>query len=152
LDLVASYERFQGDATLGEAFDFSGQAWSAGLVFSVPIGNVAAKSVLVRAEIEQARLQQRLLQTKRQIELEVRATVIKLRRSLERMRVLIAGVEQAQGKLELAKARFALGLATNLDITDAQEDLLDAETDLLSSIVDYNIGLAELEARIAGPI
>jgi outer membrane protein TolC len=152
LDLVASYERFQGDSTLGEAFDFSGEGWSAGLVFSVPIGNVAAKSTLARAEIEHARLQQRLVQTKRQIELEVRAAVIKLSRSLERMKVLIAGVEQAQGKLEFAKARFVLGLATNLDITDVQEDLLDAETDLLSAIVGYNIGLAELEARIAGPM
>jgi outer membrane protein TolC len=78
--------------------------------------------------------------------------VIKLRRSLERMTVLTAGVEQARGKLEFAKARFALGLATNLDITDAQEALLNAETDLLSAIVDYNVGLAELEARIAAPV
>lgn len=152
LDLVASYERFEGEATFGGAFDFTGEAWNAGLVFSVPIGNVAARSALTRAQIEHTRLQQRFLQTKRQIELEVRDAVIKLRRSLERMSVLIAGVEQAQGKLEFARARFALGLATNLDITDAQEDLLDAETDLLSAIVDYNVGLAELEARIAGPI
>ena len=68
------------------------------------------------------------------------------------MKTLRALVDQAQGKLDFAQARFALGLATNLDITDAQEDLLGAETDLLEAIVDYNIGLAELEARIAGPI
>lgn len=152
VDFVASYERFQGDSTFGEAFDFQGEAWSAGVTVSVPIGNVAAKSALARARIEHTRLQKQLEQTKRQIELEVRAAVIKLRRSLERMTVLTAGVEQARGKLEFAKARFALGLATNLDITDAQEALLNAETDLLSAIVDYNVGLAELEARIAAPI
>jgi outer membrane protein TolC len=54
--------------------------------------------------------------------------------------------------MEVAKGRFSLGLATNLDIIDAQEDLLDAETDLLQAVVDYNIGIAELEASIAGSL
>ncbi len=152
VDLVASYERFQDNSSVSKAFGFSGEAWSAGLVFSVPIGNVAAKSALARTKIEHVRLQQRLVQTRRRIELEVRDAVIKLHRSLEGMKALITNVENSQGKLEFARSRFALGLATNFDITDAQEDLLDAETDLLSAIVDYNIGLAELEARIAGPI
>jgi outer membrane protein TolC len=152
VDLVASYERFEDNSSVSKAFGFSGEAWSAGLVFSVPIGNVAAKSALARTKIEHVRLQQRLVQTRRRIELEVRDAVIKLHRSLEGMKALITNVENSQGKLEFARSRFALGLATNFDITDAQEDLLDAETDLLSAIVDYNIGLAELEARIAGPI
>jgi outer membrane protein TolC len=54
--------------------------------------------------------------------------------------------------LEVAKARFALGQADNFDITDAQEDLLQAQSDLLEATADYNIGLAELEASIAGPV
>ena len=58
----------------------------------------------------------------------------------------------SEGKLEIAKSRFALGVATNLDITDSQKDLLDAEIDLLESIRDYNIGLAELERSVGGPI
>jgi hypothetical protein len=29
---------------------------------------------------------------------------------------------------------------------------LNAETDLLKAIVDYNVGLAELESSVAGPI
>jgi outer membrane protein TolC len=61
-------------------------------------------------------------------------------------------IDQATGKLEVAKARFVLGQATNLDVTDARESLLGGETDLLTAIVDYNMVLAELEARIGGPI
>lgn len=152
LDLVASGARAQEGTTTGKAFELDGWSWSAGLAFSVPLGNVAARSALTRARIEHARLQHELLRTKRQVEIEVRTAVIRLRESLDRMRARQAGVENAQGKLEIAKARFALGAATNQDITDAQEDLLDAETDLLTAIVDYNIGLAELEARIAGPV
>ncbi|MGH9892679.1 MAG: TolC family protein, partial [bacterium] len=86
---------------------------------------------------------------RRQIELEVRAIAIKLRRSVERMKVLTIAIEQAKGKLEVGRTQFALGQATNLDITDAQQSLLNAETDLLAAIVDHQVGLAELEAALA---
>jgi outer membrane protein len=152
VDLVTSYGRSQDHSTFERSLAFRGQAWGAGLVFSAPLGNVAAKSALSRAGIEQARLQQELLQRKRQVEQEVRSAVIKLRSSSERMKARSMIVEQARGKMEVARGRFALGLATNLDIIDAQEDLLDAETDLLQAVVDYNIGIAELEASTAGSL
>ena len=106
----------------------------------------------VRARIEHARFETQLVQTKRLVELQVRTAEIRLRTSLERMKPLAVSVEQAEGKLEIAQARFALGQATNKDVTDAQEDIRDGESDLLRSIVDYDIGLAELEASIAGQI
>jgi outer membrane protein TolC len=109
VDLVGSYERSESDSTFGKSTDLDGEAWSAGLTFSVPIGNVAAKSDLIRAEREHALLQEELLQTKRQIELEVRANVIRLRRNLERIKPLQVEIEQAKSKLEVARARFALG-------------------------------------------
>ncbi len=152
LDLAASYGRNQTAPSFGKSFSLSGDAWSVGLLFSVPIGNVAARSALAQAEIERSRLQEQLSQMKRQVELEVRAAVIKLQKSLERMRALTAAIDQAKGKLEVGRAQFALGQATNLDITDAQQALLSSESDLLAAMVDYNVGLAELEARIAGTI
>jgi outer membrane protein TolC len=152
VDLVGSYERSQSDSTFGESTDLDGEAWSAGLTFVVPIGNVAAKSDLIIAKREHALLQQEFLQTKRLIELEVRANVIRLHRSQEAVKPLVVEIEQAKGKMEIARARFALGEASNLDITDSQEDLLEAEIELLEAIVDYKIALAELEASIAGPL
>ncbi len=149
---MASYDKGQTGSTLGRALDFRGRGWSVGVLFSYPIWNQAAKSELAKAEIEHRRLEETLRKTQRQIELEVRDSVIKITRSLERIKPLTISVEQAKGKLEIAKARFALGQTTNFDITDAQEDILDAETDLLRAIVDYNIGLAELEAQIAGTL
>ena len=121
-----------------------------GLVFSVPMGNVAAKAELKRAEIEYERFLRERLQLKRQIELEVRAAVVKLRRSLERTNTLNEVIDHAKNLLRVAKGRFVLGVTTNEDVTDAQEDLLDAETDLLDAKVSYNIGLTELEASIGG--
>jgi outer membrane protein TolC len=151
-DLVASYGRAQTRSIFSRSLELGGDVWSAGVVFSFPIGNVAARATLSQAEIEQSRLQLALTQTKRQIELEVRTAVIKLQKSVERIRALTVAIEQAKGKLEVGKVQFALGQATNLDITDAQQAILSAEVDLLTAIVDYNIGQAELEASIAGPL
>jgi outer membrane protein len=152
LDLVATYGKPHVASTFGRSLEFRGDTWSAELVVSVPIGNVAARSALAQAEIQKKRIQQELAQVQRQIELQVRAAVIKLRRSVERMRVLSISTGQAQGKLEVARARFALGQADNFDITDAQQDLLEAQTDLLTAMAEYKIGLAELEASIAEPV
>ena len=152
VDLTAAYGRAQTGTTVGRALDFRGDEWAAGLLFSYPLGNVAARSLLSRARIEHARFETQLVQTKRLVELQVRTAEIRLRTSLERMKPLAVSVEQAEGKLEIAQARFALGQATNKDVTDAQEDIRDGEIDLLRSIVDYDIGLAELEASIAGQI
>lgn len=152
VDLVASYGKSQtGSTFFGQNLGLK-DLWTAGIVFSIPLGNVAATSALARAELEHERFKQELVQRQRLVELEVRAAVIKLHKNLERMTALRVVLDQAKGKLDVAKARFALGLATNLDITDAQADILNAETDLLKATVDYNIGLAELEASIAGPI
>ena len=116
VDLVGSFKKAQAGSTLGNSLDLKGHAWSVGVVLSYPIWNVAAKSELARAGIEHKRLGETLQRAKRQIELEVRSSVIKINRSLESIKPLQVSVEQAKGKLEIAKARFALGQTTNFDI------------------------------------
>jgi outer membrane protein TolC len=82
----------------------------------------------------------------------VRGVVIELGSRLARLRALTATVEESRALVQVATARYQHGLANNLDITDAQDDLRDAETDLLRAVADYEIGLALLEARIASPL
>ena len=152
LDLVASYGRAHTTYTSTGSIGVAGDVWTAGLVASFPLGNVAARSTLSQAELERKRFLIELEQTKRNVEIGVRAAVIKLRKSVERIKSLTIAIEQAKGKLEVGKAQFVLGQATNLDITDAQQAILNAETDFLTAIIGYNIGLAELEASVAGSI
>ena len=149
LDLVASYGRTEIGSAFGRSLGLGGDVWSAGLVFSIPIGNVAAKAALAQAELAHARLLNDFEQTRRQIELQVRAIATRLRTTLERMKSLTVAIEQAKGKLEVGRAQFSLGQVTNLDITDAQQSLLNAETDLLTAILGYKSGLADLEAALA---
>ena len=138
--------------SLGNALNFQGDVWTTGLVFSVPIGNGAARTTLAQAKIEHDRVGQELAQTERGVELQVRATMIKLRTDLERIRARAAELEQSKGKLEQAEARFARGSGSSLDVTGVRDKLLAAKTDLLKSVVDYDVGLAELEAVLGGSI
>jgi outer membrane protein TolC len=152
LDLIGSYRGDQEAPSFARTGDLRGRDWTAGVLFSVPIGNVAARADLAQANVQRMRLERTLVQAKRQVELEVRDAVIRLERSRNSTQMFSMAIEQLRGKLEVAQGQFALGLATNLDITDAQEDLLDTQTELLSALAEYQVGLAELEASVAGPL
>lgn len=129
-----------------------GSNWRVGGLVEIPLGNIAARRRLNAAKVQQARVEREYTQSQREIELEVREIEIRLRESIRRLRDLIRGVEQARAKREIALARFELGRADNLDITDAEEDLVSAQSDLLRAVVDYASNIALLETRIASPI
>ena len=152
LDLVGSYGRSQTGFNARRAFDLSGHSWTAGFDFSIPFGNVAARSNLAKARTDRARIERRYVAEERRIELEVRSFEITLRRNIGELKANTKGLEQARAKREIASVRFQLGLADNFDITDADQDLIDAETELLTAITEYAINLARIEAAIVRPI
>jgi len=140
------YGRYRPD------YRFESFEWAAGLGFEMPLGNVEPRARLKQSELEHLRLKREQTRTRRDIELEVRETEIRLRENLQRLRSLAVGVESARSKREIARGRFEMGLANNLDITNADEELIQAESQLLSALADYATNLAFLEARIAGPL
>jgi len=152
VDFVGTFGRAQTDTSFGRSLGFDGHALAAGVVFSIPIGNVAATENFRRAKLEHTRLSRELLQRQRQVELEVRSAVTRLRTNLEAISAQQSVLELVRKEVEIAKARFALGFDSNFDIIEAQEDLLDAEVDLKTAIIDYNIALAELEASVGGTL
>jgi len=143
LDVTGTYQ---------PGFDWESYNWKAGLGFAYPLGNVAARSHLKQAELQHHRVRREFVRQKRDIDLEVREIEIRLRESVERLRNLTSQVENARSKGEIARGRFEMGMANNLDIRNADEELILSESLLLEALVDYATNLALLEARIAGPI
>jgi outer membrane protein TolC len=133
-------------------FDWQSYNWTAGLGFDYKIGNVAGRSRVSQANIEHDRVRREYMRARRDIDLEVREIEIRLRENVERVRNLTLQVENSRSKGEIARGRFEMGLANNLDITNADEQLIRAETLLLEALVAYATNVAELEARIAGPL
>jgi len=133
-------------------FDWKSWNWNAGVAFDYPIGNVGPQSRLARHRALRGQTRREFVRQKRDIELEVRGVEIRLREGIERLKSLILQVENARNKGEIARGRFEMGLASNLDITDADAELVRAESMLLAALVDYASNRALLEARIGGPL
>jgi len=132
--------------------DWKSYNWNAGLTFRYQLGNVGGKSQYKQARLQNVKLNHELARKKRDVELEVREIEIRLRESVQRLKNITIGVQSARSKGEIARGRFEMGLASNLDITNADEELVQAESALLEALVDYASNLAELEARIGGQL
>jgi outer membrane protein len=152
IDFVGTYRRDDEANGAAKALGFNNHFWVAGVEFEIPFGNVAARERMREFALQHARVERELESQKRIIELEVRTETVSLRKNLDEVEVQTNKVEQARTKLEIARVRYQRGIADNFDVTDAQTDLVEAESDLLAAIVDYNNGLARLEASIAGPL
>jgi len=80
---------------------------------------------------------------RQQIELEVRLALDSLRLAEEQVKVAEEGVTLAQRELEHARRRYLAGVATSLEVTDAQTRLSRARDNYLDALYAYNL------ARIA---
>ena len=138
--------------TFQPGFDWASYNWDAGLSFRMPIGNRAPRARYKQAESLRSAAQTELMRTQRDIELEVREFEIRLRENIERVESLSYAVQSARSKREVAIGRFEMGLANNLDVVNANEELIRSESELLAAITDYVANVAFLEAAIGGQL
>ena len=126
--------------------------WQGGVEVAVPFLNKTRGSAHEAAKLRVRRGQELLEDAQRQIVLQVRDATRNLRRIEERISVLDKEIQGAREKVEFANVNFQLGRASNLDITDAQEDLVNAESDYVDEVVGYRVELARLERLLGGAL
>lgn len=73
------------------------------------------------------------------------ATLVSAR---ERLDVASLGVTTAEQSLELARGRYEAGLATAVDLTDAQTGLAQARAELVQARADHDTSVAQMEKWI----
>lgn len=129
---------------------FIGESWFVGGRVEFPLFDGGLR----RAELRQAksRLEQGRLTTTRlaeQIDLDVTRAGL----SLEAVtRVLESRQDQhrfAAKNFEMVSKQFTFGLATNLDVLDANQTLIEAERDVIAGTYDRHLAILELQ-RSAG--
>jgi len=99
-----------------------------------------------RAELNQAEAQ--LAQTQEQVNLEVeaaRAELVRARALMDARRQTVNWASRAQ---HLASVRFANGIATPLEVSDARLALQQAQVNEAQATRDYLLGIAELERAL----
>jgi outer membrane protein TolC len=91
------------------------------------------------AEAQLRRTQLTLTQTQRELEAEVRRTLVVLQSQLETARIARENREAAVQSLTLQEERFRAGAGSTLEVRDAQLRLTQAELSLLESRIDVEI-------------
>lgn len=155
LDVTLLYGRANG--AIGSTDTFRNtrrgeRTWQGGVEITMPLLNKTLGSAHRAAQLRLEQGQKLLDEARRQVVLQVRDSARNLRRIEERLSVLEIEIRGARDKVEFANVNFQLGRASNLDITDAQEDLVNAESDYVDEAVDYRVELARLERILGGAL
>jgi outer membrane protein TolC len=143
---------FQGfpDNALPPGFDQWRKDWSVALTLSVPIFDgfrTRGQVDQAKAELNVARLEES--QLREALELELEAALAEYRNVRAQIRARRQTVVLAERTLELADARFANGLSTQLEVSDAALLLDQARVNEVQALYDYVQVLARLE-RLSG--
>jgi len=153
LSLSTTYSEQAFPANVFPATDQFRRGWSGDLKLAFPIflgfktaGSIErARAGLLRAEAQRD-------QARRQVELEV----AQARAEVQRARALIVArretVRQARRAQHLAGVRYANGMATQLEVSDARVAQQLAEVNEVQATRDYFVALARLERALGRPV
>ncbi|MEJ2230668.1 MAG: TolC family protein [Nitrospirales bacterium] len=86
-----------------------------------------------------------------QVALEVRDALLTLSSAKEQVVVAEEGLKLALTELELSRERFAVGVATNIEVTDAQTRVAQARDNLIEGLFTFNASRLSL-ARAQGQL
>ncbi len=148
---VRSVGRHFGDAD-EDFFDADGaRTWTAGGVFSIPLGNVTARAEARRADLELRKARTQVRRVEQSIVLDVREAIRNMLSAQE-------GVEAAERRRLAAAEQFRAegirlehGESTPFDVLQRERDLVDAESEKIAALQAYRVNLARLD-RAQGTI
>ena len=127
--------------------------WSASLTVSVPLfDGLRTHGVVIQAEADLSRAEAQLAQTREGVAIEIEQA----RAEIVRARALVAArhetVGQAARAQHLASVRYANGIATALEVSDARLALQQASVNETQATRDYLLAIAALERALGHPV
>jgi outer membrane protein len=125
-------------------------AYSIGAAFQVPLftgGRIKAETTT--ADLEIKKLQQSAEDLRNQIAQEVKTALAQLDAGRVSVEAAGIGVSEANEEVTEAEDRFRAGIANNIEITTAQDDLARANDNQIAALYEYNQARADL-ARATG--
>jgi outer membrane protein TolC len=136
--------------TIGQTFNSAHSTYTLAANVRIPVFDagrttarrIEAASLLRQREAELADLEGR-------VEFDVRAALLDLRAADQQLQAAQTNVQLAGEELTQARDRFAAGVASNLEVTQAQEAVATASETYISALYSHNLAKATL-ARSLG--
>ena len=127
--------------------------WSASLVFSMPLfDGFKTHGIVEQAQADLSRAEAQLSQTRASVAIEIeqaRAEIVRAQALVAARHVTVGQADRAQ---HLALVRYANGIATALEVSDARLALQQASVNEAQATRDYLLAIAALERALGRPV
>src|SRR6185503_19918622 len=136
---------------LGREIDTAKETFDFGASIAVPIyDRVSIDSEAIRSEAELRAREAELGDLRAAIYYEVRVGLHDLEAARELVEVGRAGLDLARRQLEQARNRFSAGVASNLEVVEAQESLARADETFIASLYRLTLERLRLGRALGG--
>ena len=135
---------------IGQTFGAAHSTYSMAATVHIPVfdgGKTAARRVETGSVLRQREAE--LADMRGRVEYEVRSALLDLRAADQQIQASNTNRELADAELRQARDRFGAGVASNLEITQAQEAVATASEQYISALYSHNLAKASL-ARALG--
>jgi outer membrane protein len=148
LDLVANYSSNQSNGgSFGVGSDSSNK--SLGVQLNVPIyQGGATQSRWREAEANRERANQELENTRRSVALQTRQAYLGVVSGIAQVKALQQALTSSESVLEASKLGQEVGVRTNLDVLNAQQQLYSTRRDLYQAEYNYLVSQLRLKAAV----
>jgi outer membrane protein TolC len=145
LERLPTVSAFGDYGALGTGLDSSLPTRTVGITVRVPLFDGARRDARRAESASQYRSEKtRTADMKAQIELDVRLALDSLASAEDEVRVSREGLDLAQNELAQARRRYDAGVATGVEVTDAQTRLERARDNQTAALYQYNVARLDL--------
>ena len=141
----------------GAAYGYTGndiaidKEWSVGVTLTFPLFS----GLSTKYQVDEAKANLDLLKANedslmQKVYLQVESACLSLKEAAERISAGKIIVKQAEETVELARGRYAAGVGSSIEITDAMITLNNAKMTYITALADYSVAQANLEKAIGG--
>ena len=130
----------------GQVYGFDYLTYNFGLNVEIPLFNRSNKAQLAQLAISDRRFQTQVRNVQQSVIVEVRNAFQNIMTRRESMEAAKVARELSEEQVNGVTKRFEAGLSTNFEVLQYQRDLATARVNELRSMIDYQLGLASLQA------
>jgi outer membrane protein len=144
LDAVASYNRMDANGGIN-GFGSDLHNTTVGLQLQIPIFQGGAVSSKVREAVaNQQKAQEEIEAARRKTELDTKQAYLEITSSIAQAQANQQTLRSTQSALASTNKSFKLGIRTNVDVLNAQQQVFNAKRELLQTHYTYLLGLLKL--------
>ncbi|HYR57666.1 MAG TPA: TolC family protein, partial [Chthoniobacteraceae bacterium] len=147
IDLMGSIALLGLENDIGTSFARIGSrdqtAWSAGVTFSIPLGNREARGLYNQAQLEAKKALVNIQEVEQQIIVDVDNASGQIVTARQRIASTREASRLARESLDAGEQRLRAGTGTTFEVLDLQNKLTSAEGAEIRAVTDYNNAVSE---------